>query len=120
MQVLFTTWYGQLILLAAISVVILGCQWVGRRFWPHGLRLLDFWPPFLIVFTHFLTLQATDSSLAPYEILSLMILGIGLTLLEAIERGEILYWRFFKLYWRGIELLTIIVYLLTLGSYFLF
>jgi len=120
MQVLFTTWYGQLILLAAISVLVLGCQRFGQRFWPHGLRLLDFWPPFLIVFTHFLTLQATDSSLAPYEVLSLMILGVGLTVLEAIERGEILYWRFFKLYWRGAELLTLVVYVLALASYFIF
>ncbi len=71
-----------------------------------------------MVFTHYLTLQATDSSLAPYEVLSLMILGIGLTIIEAVERGEILYWRFFKLFWRGTELLTLVVYLLALGSHF--
>lgn len=94
MRDLWITWYGQLVFLAAISMIVLGAKRVAHRVWPHGLRLLDFWPPFLIVFTHFLTLQATDSSLAPYEVLSLMILGIGLTLIEAVERGEILYWRF--------------------------
>ncbi|MBO2706624.1 DUF3397 domain-containing protein [Lactiplantibacillus plantarum] len=118
MRDLWTTWYGQLVFLAAISMIILGAKRVAHRVWPHGLRLLDFWPPFLIVFTHFLTLQATDSSLVPYEVLSLMILGIGLTLIEAVERGEILYWRFFKLYWRGAELLTLVVYILALGSHF--
>lgn len=118
MRELWTTWYGQLVFLAAISMIILGIKRVAHRVWPHGLRLLDFWPPLLIVFTHFLTLQATDSSLAPYEVLSLMILGIGLTLIEAAERGEILYWRFFKLYWRGAELLTLIVYILALASHF--
>ena len=118
MRDLWTTWYGQLILLAAVSAVILVLKRVLHRFWPHGLRLMDFWPPFLMVFTHYLTLQATDSSLAPYEVLSLMILGIGLTIIEAVERGEILYWRFFKLFWRGTELLTLVVYLLALGSPF--
>ncbi|MDN6354845.1 MAG: hypothetical protein L0J81_02120 [Lactiplantibacillus plantarum] len=29
-----------------------------------------------------------------------------------------LYWRFFKLYWRGAELLTLVVYILALGSHF--
>lgn len=118
MRDLWTTWYGQLILLAAVSAVILVLKRVLHRFWPHGLRLMDFWPPFLMVFTHYLTLQATDSSLAPYEVLSLMILGIGLTIIEAVERGEILYWRFFKLFWRGTELLMLVVYLLALGSHF--
>ncbi|BBM23068.1 hypothetical membrane protein, DUF3397 family [Lactiplantibacillus plantarum] len=82
------------------------------------IKINGFLAPFLMVFTHYLTLQATDSSLAPYEVLSLMILGIGLTIIEAVERGEILYWRFFKLFWRGTELLTLVVYLLALGSHF--
>lgn len=119
MQNLFTTWIGQLVLLALGSGLVFGIKRVGHRFWPTGLRVLDFWPPLMLIFTHFLTLQATESSLLPYEVISLMILGIGVTLLEVVQRGEILYWRFFKLYWRGIDLLTIVIYLLALGSYFI-
>lgn len=120
MQELFTTWFGQIILLAAVSVIILGLRRVGRRIWPRGLVLIDFWPPLLIVFTHFLTRQVTDSSLLPYEVVSMMILGIGLTLIEGLQRGEILYGRFFKQYWRLLDILTIVVYLIALMIHLVF
>lgn len=119
MQELLTTWFGQLIFLAAGSVVILVIRRVTRRFWPRGLALIDFWPPFLIVFTHFLTLQATESSLVPYEIISMMILGIGLTVLEVVQRGEILYRRFLRIYWRMIDVLAIVVYAVALITHLL-
>lgn len=112
---LFTTWFGQLALLAAVTVILLVIRRLLGRFWPRRLNVLDFWPPLLLIFTHFLTLQATESSLLPYEIISLMIFGIGLTVLEVIQRGEILYWRFFKLYWRLCDLVTIVVYIAALG-----
>lgn len=117
MNDLFTNWLGQISLIGAVSVVVLGLKRVLRRFWPTHLLLIDFWPPFLIVFTHFLTLQTTDSSIVPYEVISLMILGIGLTILSVIQQGEILYGRFFKLFWRVTDLLTIVVYLLALVIY---
>ncbi|RRK11565.1 DUF3397 domain-containing protein [Lactiplantibacillus garii] len=119
MQQLWTIWPGQLSFLAAVSVIILAVRRVTRRFWPRGLMLIDFWPPFLIIFTHFLTLQATESSLVPYEVISMMILGIGLTIMEVIQRGEIIYQRFFKLYWRLIDLLAICVYLVALITHLL-
>ncbi|WP_318765909.1 DUF3397 domain-containing protein [Lactiplantibacillus carotarum] len=119
MQQLFTNWLGQISLLAAVSIVIAGMRRLTRRIWPRGLTVLDFWPPFLIVFTHFLTLQTTESSLVPYEVISMMIFGIGLTVLEVVQRGEILYRRFFKLYWRLIDLLTVIVYLGALMTHLL-
>lgn len=62
-------------------------------------------------------MQATESSIVPYEMLSLMILGIGITVLEVLQRGEILYGRFFRLYWRTCDLITILVYLIALVSY---
>ncbi|BDZ31171.1 DUF3397 domain-containing protein [Lactiplantibacillus sp. WILCCON 0030] len=114
MSNLVTNWPGQIGLIVAISVVLFGLKRVLRRVWPAHLMLIDFWPPFLIVFTHFLTQQTTDSSIVPYEIISLMIMGIGLTLLTVIQQGEILYGRFFKLFWRVTDLLTIVVYLLAL------
>ncbi|MFC6202435.1 DUF3397 domain-containing protein [Lactiplantibacillus nangangensis] len=119
MHDLFTNWLGQISLIAAVSVIIFGLKRLLRRFWPAHLLIIDFWPPFLIVFTHFLTLQATDSSIVPYEVISLMIMGIGLTLLTVIQQGEILFGRFFKLYWRVTDLLTIVIYLLALGSFLL-
>ncbi|MFB9769439.1 DUF3397 domain-containing protein [Lactiplantibacillus modestisalitolerans] len=119
MKELLTTWYGEVVLLAAVSVVLMGLKRLLQRWWPRRLYLVDFWPPLLLYFTHHLTLQTTDSSLLPYEVMSLMILGIGLTLLEALNRGEILYGRFFKFYWRGVDLMTILIYLMALGFHLL-
>lgn len=119
MNDLFTNWLGQISLIAAVSVVVLGLKRLLRRFWPTQLLLIDFWPPFLIIFTHFLTLQTTDSSIVPYEVISLMIMGIGLTVLSVIQQGEILYGRFFRLFWRVTDLLMIMVYLLALVIFLL-
>lgn len=120
MNELLTTWFGQLIFLALVSIIILGLRRLTRKIWPNGLTLIDFWPPFLILFTHFLTLQATESSIVPYEVISMMVLGIGLTVLEVIQRGGIIYRRFFRLYWRLIDLLAIVVYLVALVINLLF
>lgn len=59
-----------------------------------------------------------DSLLVLYEVLFLMILGIGLILIEVVECGEIFYWCFFKFCWWGVELLIFVVYILVFGSYF--
>ncbi|MFC6180095.1 DUF3397 domain-containing protein [Lactiplantibacillus daowaiensis] len=117
MSDLFTNWLGQLLLLVIVTGVVWGCRRLLKHHWPQSLVLIDFWPPLLIIFTHYLTLQATESSIVPYEMLSLMILGIGVTILEVIQRGEILYGRFFRLYWRVCDLITILVYLIALGCY---
>ncbi len=50
----------------------------------------------------------------------MMVLGIGLTVLEVIQQGEIIYRRFFRLYWRLIDLLAIVVYLVALVINLLF
>ncbi|VDG20777.1 DUF3397 domain-containing protein [Lactiplantibacillus mudanjiangensis] len=117
MQVLFTNWLGQLSLLVIVTLVMSGAHRLLKQHWPAGLLVIDVWPPLLIIFTHFLTMQATESSIVPYEMLSLMILGIGITVLEVLQRGEILYGRFFRLYWRTCDLITILVYLIALVSY---
>jgi len=111
---LFTNWLGQIGLLVVLTGIVWGFKRILKRHWSNALLLIDFWPPLLIIFTHYLTLQATESSIVPYEVLSLMILGVGLTILEALHRGEILYGRFFRLYWRLLDLVTILVYLIAL------
>jgi len=119
MHDLFTNWLGQLGLLVIVAIVFWGLKRVFKRRWPKTLLLIDFWSPLLIIFTHYLTLQATESSIVPYEMLSLMIMGIGLTLLEVLQRGEILYGRFFRLYWRATDLVTILVYVIAFGCFVL-
>ncbi|AVK63263.1 DUF3397 domain-containing protein [Lactobacillus sp. CBA3606] len=114
MHDLFTTWLGQLSFIVVFSMILMGLKRLLGRHWPVGLLIIDFWCPFLIIFTHFLTMQAMADSIVPYEIISLMILGIGLTVLEVIQRGEILYGRFFRLYWRASDLVVILVYGLAL------
>lgn len=42
MKELLTTWYGEVVLLAAVSVVLMGLKRLLQRWWPRRLYLVDF------------------------------------------------------------------------------
>ncbi|WP_010580164.1 DUF3397 family protein [Liquorilactobacillus vini] len=84
-------------------------HWLPLK-WQQKFHYLDFLLIYLIFVIQVLSLQLLKLSLLPYLLFAAAILGIGLTLILAVVKGEIIQAKFWRFYWRLIELLTVSTY----------
>ncbi len=92
---------------------------LNKRF---SIKAVDLTVPFLLFGIQKLSKMALGSSVLPYFLITLCLLGIGLAFFQAYFYDELEYRRFFKMYWRFAFLLCVILHivliLLSILSFF--
>ncbi|MFC6274581.1 DUF3397 family protein [Levilactobacillus tangyuanensis] len=94
---------GQLAILAIGWVVIRLVKQVLRRHWPHNLLTWDLMTPLLIICSVILIGDGAGRIL-PWLVMGWMIIGVIVTLVQAIHNHELLYSTFIRTFWRLTDL----------------
>ncbi|HIY58292.1 MAG TPA: DUF3397 domain-containing protein [Candidatus Tetragenococcus pullicola] len=112
-------WYLFPILAIFASQLILAVFSLKKRF---HLKAADFATVLLLFGIHKLSVITLGTTIFPYFLITLFLLGIGLTFFQAYFYDELDFRRFFKMYWRSVFLLSLALYivliLLSILSFF--
>ncbi|MDN6664212.1 MAG: DUF3397 domain-containing protein, partial [Tetragenococcus koreensis] len=103
---LFWYFFPAIVLFAAKLVVSVFS--LNKRF---RIKASDLTVPFLLFGIHQLSNVSFQFSIFPYFLITLLLLGIALAILQAYFFEEIIYRRFFKMYWRSVFLLAFVLYI---------
>ncbi|MGX7195602.1 DUF3397 domain-containing protein [Enterococcus olivae] len=104
----FLFWYIFPVIVLFAARLLVSVFSLDKRF---RIKAPDLSVPFLLYGIHQLSVATFPSSIFPYFLLSLFLLGMGLAFFHAYFYDEIKYDRFFKMYWRSVFLLSIVLYL---------
>lgn len=94
---------GQLAILVIGFLLIRGVKALLRRRWPAWLSTWDLMAP-LFLGCSLILIPAGAGFIIPWLVIGWMLVGIVVTLLQAIRNHEILYPSFFKTFWRLTDL----------------
>ncbi|WP_165815160.1 DUF3397 family protein [Levilactobacillus bambusae] len=83
-----------------IFIVGWGIKRSDRISWPAGLYPLDLLPPFLLLGSLVIWVEAKFPPLFPILVIIWMLIGVFLTLYAGFRKGEILMGAFLKSFWR--------------------
>lgn len=100
-------WLIYPILLALLGRMILLIPFFKKR----QIKVVDVMVPFLFIGLHYLSVMLYQHSLIPYMLLSMMLMGMIITIGQAYFFQYIDYKKFFKMYWRLIFVFQIISYI---------
>ena len=100
-------WLIYPILLALLGRMVLLIPFFKKR----QVKVVDVMVPFLFIGLHYLSVMLYQHSLIPYMLLSMMLMGMIITIGQAYFFQYIDYKKFFKMYWRLIFVFQIISYL---------
>lgn len=100
-------WLIYPILLALLGRMVLLIPFFKKR----QIKVVDVMVPFLFIGLHYLSVMLYQNSLIPYMLLSMMLMGMIITIGQAYFFQYIDYKKFFKMYWRLIFVFQIISYL---------
>lgn len=100
-------WLIYPILLALLGRMVLLIPFFKKR----QIKVVDVMVPFLFIGLHYLSVMLYQHSLIPYMLLSMMLMGMIITIGQAYFFQYIDYKKFFKMYWRLIFVFQIISYL---------
>jgi hypothetical protein len=102
-------WYIFPIILLIASKFIIRLFALNRKF---KLKTPDLVVPFLFLGIHTVSLSLGMQSILPFFFLTILLLGIVVTIFQIVQFREIVYPRFFKMFWRLTFLLVMAVYFL--------
>lgn len=105
---IFLFWYFFPAIVLLATNLIVSVFSLNKRF---KIKAPDLAVPFLLYGIHKVSAVTFPSSIFPYFLLSLFLLGIGLVFFHAYFYDEINYRNFFKMYWRSVFLLTIVLHI---------
>lgn len=100
-------WLIYPILLALLGRMVLLIPFFKKR----QVKVVDVMVPFLFIGLHYLSVMLYQHSLIPYMLLSMMLMGMIITIGQAYFFQYIDYKKFLKMYWRLIFVFQIISYL---------
>ncbi len=100
-------WLIYPILLALLGRMVLLIPFFKKR----QIKVVDVMVPFLFIGLHYLSVMLYQHSLIPYMLLSMMLMGMIITIGQAYFFQYIDYKKFLKMYWRLIFVFQIISYL---------
>ncbi|MFC6289410.1 DUF3397 family protein [Levilactobacillus angrenensis] len=94
---------GTLAILAIGWLVIRGVKRLFKRHWPAQINTWDVMAPLFFVAAMIL-IPLGAGQIFPWLVIGWMLIGIGVTLLQAIHNKELLYTTFFRTFWRLTDL----------------
>lgn len=83
-----------------------------RKRWK--IKAPDLAVPLLFIGIHQITMNTYGSSMVPYLVISVLLLGICVAVFQAYYYGELIYGRYLKMFWRLVFLLTMVLYTLVI------
>ncbi|MCW3778011.1 DUF3397 domain-containing protein [Levilactobacillus namurensis] len=95
----WTSPVAPLVILIVGWLVIRGIKHRLRRHWPAQVVTWDLMTPLLIICS-LLLIPAGAGRWLPWLVMGWMVLGMGVAIVQAIRRHELLYPVFFKTFWR--------------------
>ncbi|MDN6640251.1 MAG: DUF3397 domain-containing protein [Tetragenococcus sp.] len=107
-SLIYLFWYFFPVIVLFAGKLCISVFSLKKRF---RLKAADLSVPFLLFGIHQLSKLSFQFSIFPYFLITLLLLGIALAVLQAYFFEEIVYPRFFKMYWRSVFLLTLLLYI---------
>lgn len=81
-----------------------------------NIKLADLIVPYLMMGIQILSIQTFGKSIFSYFLIFILSLGMGIAILIAYKKGEIIYSQFFKTYWRFVFIFSFFTYYLLVGA----
>lgn len=76
----------------------------------YNIKLPDIMTPFLLMGIQALSINSFQTSILPYLLIMMLLIGIAVALSHGYYFGDIQYKRFFKIFWRIVFLFSVVIY----------
>lgn len=98
-------------------ILFMGLNYILRRFSLKKylkIRLVDIMVPILFLIENHIVQLLFKESVWPYLLISALVLGIGIAIVQAYFYDEIVYRFYLKMFWRFLFLLLVVLYVFLL------
>lgn len=100
-------WYVFPVFVTLASQFIIKNTSITEKF---NIKLPDIMTPFLLMGIQALSINSFQTSILPYLLIMMLLLGIAVALSHAYYFGDLQYSRFFKIFWRIVFLFSVVIY----------